>query len=89
MKAYRIVVEIKDPIHSPVTYKSPRLFLGLPFKVAYQYEQEFIAHCLVLFNTEEHVHPDNQEVRTYYKEYEIHPLRDLLHRTICLFKYGM
>jgi hypothetical protein len=89
MKAYRIVVEIKDPIHSPIKYISPRMFLFLPFKCAYQYEQEFVAQCQVLFNTEEHTNIDNQELNVYYKQYEIHPLRDLIGRIVCAIKYFM
>ena len=89
MKAYRIVVEIKDPIHSSVKYISPRVFLFRPFKCAYKYEQEFVARCQVLFNTEEHAYPDNQELNVYYKEYEIYPISDLMSRIWCAIKYFM
>ena len=88
MKAYRIVVKIEDPINH-MEFQSPRVFLFLPFKCAYKYEQEYLGHCRLLFQTEHNTSESEMNVDYRYKEFEIHPVRDLLSRIWCLLKYRM
>lgn len=88
MKAYRIKVTISDPINKMV-FTDQRVFLFMPFKCAYGYEDAFINHCKVLFMADHDTTEDAMKVDYIYRTYEFHPFRDLFSRIWCLLKYRM